>query len=345
MNIIYLIFIILSVNCYAQVEVQFADNKSIFLEGEPVIFNLQVKNSTSGDISICGNSNSSVFSYNYQKNAYDLESVAPYDRPFVPVTQSHKFGSSPSKPYAPHVCEVNSDQGTVVSSEEVIIYPILINECGNLKSSNCIGKYNFLLPSGKYRIDVSLVLSTGEIKQMSKDFEITDGSPEFNKSVNDFYLKLEEYFNKNIFLPAEMRTYKHDDINSFQNYIRGLQDSILISKGLLQLSRFYGYSEGDLNAFVNLTSKADKKTIFYLLKELSSSEFLLSKPSAESQVVYDKLLVALTERDPSYSDYLLKRLKLKIKHQRKDREKLGYKINLKEDDVARLKNYSRSKKK
>jgi len=320
--------------------------KKQFELGEPIILYAQIRNNTDSAIGLCREwSDFSVYSITHSLPGDSLLHD-PLTGQFIREVYSHTITPKIDGVYEVRnrTCPVSSNSALMIEPGKTLYYPLLISECWGINNDGCKGKYRYLLPKGIYHFQADFSFSNGQLFRGRYEFEIIGTSPDFQEQLMEYTPLLDTFLVHHYFGDAHVKDKKYDAAVSdpYYEYLLKSADNRIVSKALIQLSKISG-TEWMVFWYFRVLEKADDLLLYYLLNEFVAEDFFLYKDKAEVLRIYDKLLQSLKKRDRVFSEYLLERLRTKLRysdHGRYSQEK--FPIN--EADLEGLKIYSAKKK-
>ncbi len=341
--IVFLISLSLEGSAQRPIQIDLLGKKRYEL-GEPIILYIQIYNNTDSVIGLCREwSDFSIFSVTHSLPGDSLWHD-PLTGQFIREVYSHTITPKIDGVYEVknRTCPANSNSALMIGPGKMLYYPLLISECWGINNDGCKGRYRYLLPKGTYHFQADFSFSNGQLFRGRYEFDILDTSPGFQSHLGEYASLLDSFLVHHYFGDAYVRDKKYDAAVSDPLYEYLLQnaDSRIVSKALIQFSVFSGRNEWLLFWYFRVLEKADDELLYYLINEFVGNDFFLYKDKAEVLGIYDRLLQSLQKRDRVFSEYLLERLRAKLRysdHGRYSQEKFP----VKEADVDGLKIYSK----
>jgi hypothetical protein len=264
-----------------KIEVEFSStNKKKFRQGENIVLDAVITNNNHQDIAICYYSTAIIYSMTHDKNALELEELAPKDHERYNTERSHPDHTK-SIPLDPgRGCEFNSYDNIFVLPRESYHYTVPINLC--LHKHNCYG-LKFILPEGQYEARLTLSPSVGGTINKTFAFEVIHANLDSLNILKDVF-----------------STHSSQDIINFYNTCT---DSILKDK-LITSIRLHGTLDNPMFSFYisHISTISNQALLIYELSEFVNlfsynDDRSLTQYNTTRLEVYKKILADLKTRD------------------------------------------------
>ena len=276
-----------------KIELQFnLANKKTFFQGENIVLDAIISNRSNQDIAICNYYTWITYSITYNKNARELEDLAPKDYPRYKAVSAHRYNTKPSEFDASQGCAFTLFDNIFIGPQGKFHYSVPINFCFDNHHCNG-GSIPFPLPEGKYEFTLKISPSSGGLLVKTFVFEVISAKTEEAELLK----KLKEVF----------ASYNSQSIIDFYNTCSNqtIKDKVIIS-----IRKFTEFDNEIFTFWIsNIANISDEALLIYELHELvklfSFNDQALNNYNTSRMEVYKKVFLNLKTRNPEITTAFL----------------------------------------